>query len=167
MKKQRGALTFITPIIMVVIIMLGVLAMDGARLYSVRQEMQSQVNAAATAAAQATQACGSLSFNETASDRAYRGAVQGGFKGEESELDVSIGKVISEAGVLKFLASDAYQESNAVFVSYKKSEPISALLPSTIFGTVDMSVSAVAKKSVTATFSASAITAIVGGGEKI
>ncbi|MAY11746.1 MAG: hypothetical protein CL549_14885 [Alcanivorax sp.] len=164
MKKQRGALTFITPIIMVVIIMLGVLAMDGARLYSVRQEMQSQVNAAATAAAQATQACGSLSFNETASDRAYRGAVQGGFKGEESELDVSIGKVISEAGVLKFLASDAYQESNAVFVSYKKSEPISALLPSTIFGTVDMSVSAVAKKSVTATFSASAITAIVGGG---
>ena len=58
MNRQRGALLFITPIIMIAVILLGVLALDGARLYSLRQEMQSQVNAAATAAADGTQTCG-------------------------------------------------------------------------------------------------------------
>ena len=58
MNRQRGALTFIVPLIMVTIVLFGTLAIDGARLYSLRQEMQSQVNAAATAAADAAQACG-------------------------------------------------------------------------------------------------------------
>lgn len=163
MFRQRGALTFITPIIMVIIIMLGVLATDGARLYSMRQELQSQVNAAATAAADATQACGSLSFNESVSERAFDGAVANGFEGAQSDLDVLTGKVISEDDTLRFVEKADYLESNAVSVSYKKSEPISMLLPPSVFGTVDLSVSAVAKKSVEATFSASGVTAVVGG----
>jgi len=163
MNRQRGALTFITPIIMVIIIMLGVLATDGARLYSLRQELQSQVNAAATAAADATQACGSLSFNESVSGRAFDGAVASGFEGSQSDLNVSTGKVISEDETLRFVEKANYLESNAVSVSYVRSEPISILLPPSVFGTVDISVSAVAKKSVEATFSASGITAVVGG----
>jgi len=51
MFRQRGALTVITPLLMVLVILLGVMALDGARLFSLRKEMQSQVNAAATAAA--------------------------------------------------------------------------------------------------------------------
>lgn len=163
MNRQRGALTFITPIIMVIIIMLGVLATDGARLYSMRQELQSQVNAAATAAADATQACGSLSFNESVSERAFDGAVASGFEGGQSDLNVSTGKVISENDTLRFVEKSNHLESNAVSVSYVRSEPISILLPTSVFGTVDISVSAVAKKSVEATFSAAGITAVVGG----
>ncbi|MEQ8260302.1 MAG: hypothetical protein RH947_08395 [Alcanivorax sp.] len=163
MNRQRGALTFITPIIMVIIIMLGVLATDGARLYSMRQELQSQVNAAATAAADATQACGSLSFNESVSARAFDGAVASGFEGGQSDLNVSTGKVVSENDTLRFVEKENYLESNAVSVSYVRSEPISILLPASVFGTVDISVSAIAKKSVEATFSASGITAVVGG----
>ena len=51
MFRQRGALTVITPLLMLLVILLGVMALDGARLFSLRKEMQSQVNAAATAAA--------------------------------------------------------------------------------------------------------------------
>ncbi|QJX02500.1 Tad domain-containing protein [Alcanivorax sp. IO_7] len=57
MKKQRGALTFITPMIMVTIILLGALAMDGARLYSLKREMQSIANTAATIAVNDMQTC--------------------------------------------------------------------------------------------------------------
>ena len=45
MFRQRGALTVITPLLMLLVILLGVMALDGARLFSLRKEMQSQVNA--------------------------------------------------------------------------------------------------------------------------
>src|SRR5690606_15851423 len=58
MKRQRGALTVITPLIILLVILFSALALDGARLYAMRGQMQSIANAAATAAADAAQACG-------------------------------------------------------------------------------------------------------------
>ena len=41
MFRQRGALTVITPLLMLLVILLGAMALDGARLFSLRKEMQS------------------------------------------------------------------------------------------------------------------------------
>ncbi|HAM76528.1 MAG TPA: hypothetical protein DCQ09_13035, partial [Alcanivorax sp.] len=94
MNRQRGALLFITPIIMIAVILLGVLALDGARLYSLRQEMQSQVNAAATAAADGTQTCGGATVNMgNIRARALAAARTQGFDGADDELIVEPGVI--------------------------------------------------------------------------
>lgn len=49
--RQRGALSVITPLLLLIVITLTVMALDGARLYSLRSDMQAQVNVAAQAAA--------------------------------------------------------------------------------------------------------------------
>lgn len=164
MFRQRGALTVITPLLMLLVILLGVMALDGARLFSLRKEMQSQVNAAATAAASMTQSCESLSGSRTLPEMttlAENIARQSGWDGEGT-FRVKVGVVSGADGVLAFNEADLIQ-SNAVAVHYKRDVKLSSLLPDQ-FGMVEMTATAAARKEVLATVSAAGSTAVVGGG---
>ncbi len=165
--RQRGALTLVTPILLLVIIILSAMALDGARLYSLRSEMQSQVNVAAQAGASATQSCGGLAVSSAlVRQRALAAAQAQGFNDEAETLTVRTG-VISDPEddkVLAFAPVDFIEESNAVLVSYTRSEPISLLLPESVFGTLEITVNAAARKEVVATFSAAGSTASVDAG---
>lgn len=162
MKSQRGALLFITPMIMVIVILLGVLALDGARLYSLRQEMQSQVNAAATAAADGTQTCGGPNVSmERIRARALVAARAQGFDGDEKDLIINAGVIESEdSEVLSFRAESDLKQSNGLVVRLAYEEPISVLLPSS-FGTVTVSAQSAVKKETFATFFTEAYTASI------
>lgn len=165
MFRQRGALTVITPLLMLLVILLGVMALDGARLFSLRKEMQSQVNAAATAAADAAQACGGefVTLQEI-NDRALIAAQQQGFSSDSGTLVVQPGVIESDdEKVLSFEPVADLRRSNGVAVTYEREEPISLLLPESTFGTVTMSVGAAARKELIGTLSAAGSTAVVGG----
>ncbi len=167
MFRQRGALTVITPLLMLLVILLGVMALDGARLFSLRKEMQSQVNAAATAAADAAQACGGEVITlGNMRERALAAARAQGFEGEDGDLDVVAG-LLSDSdgdGDVAFSETDFLDQTNAVLVRYQREEPISLLLPDGIFGSVTVDVNAAARKEVVATVSAAGGTAGVDGG---
>jgi uncharacterized membrane protein len=165
MFRQRGALTVITPLLMLLVILLGVMALDGARLFSLRKEMQSQVNAAATAAADAAQACGGeFVALQDINNRALIAAQQQGFSGDASSLVVQPGVIESDdEKVLSFEPVTDLRRSNGVAVTYEREAPISLLLPESTFGTVTMSVGAAARKELIGTLSAAGSTAVVGG----
>lgn len=163
MRRQHGALTIITPLLMFLVILLGVMATDGARLYSLRQEMQSQVNAAATAAVNATQSCSSISGANSLVDIkavAEQAAEDNGWNGE-GLFRLEVGVLEPQSGGLVFRKTNLLQ-SNAVALQYQREVGISALLPDR-FGTVTLTSSAAAKKEVLATVSAAGSTAIAGG----
>lgn len=171
MNRQRGALTFIVPLIMVVIVLFGTLAIDGARLYSLRQEMQSVANTAATAAVNAVQACNGrlIDYDASMSDSALgtiaTTAIAPQLEALGGELTLVQSGIVepNEDGLYSYNAASLPYSSNAVRVVYEiKDTPISLLLPSKL-GSLDMKVSAVAKKEVLATISAAGSTAIIGG----
>ncbi|MFT0138584.1 pilus assembly protein TadG-related protein [Alcanivoracaceae bacterium MT1] len=166
MKRQRGALTVITPLIILLVVMFSALALDGARLYAMRGQMQSIANAAATAAADAAQACGggpiTLADIQSSADSAARAQ---GMDDLGGQLNIQAGVV--ETGVNNTLGFrptiSRISESNAVRVEYTLPDtPISRLMPG-LLGSVDLGVTAVAKKEVIATISAAGSTAVVGG----
>lgn len=163
---QRGAISVVTPLLLLLIVILSVLALDGARLFALRSDMQAQVNVAAQAGASATQSCGGLApSTTTVRQRALTAARAQGFSGEDADLLIQIG-VIEDAdddGVLAFDAVNFIEESNAVLVSYTRSEPISLLLPESMFGTLDMTVNAAARKEAVASISAAGGLAAIGG----
>ena len=167
MFRQRGALTVITPLLMLLVILLGAMALDGARLFSLRKEMQSQVNTAATAAADAAQACGGrmISLSDMR-QRALAAARAQGFEGGDDELIITPGLLedVDENGGLIFQAADFIDQTNAVLVSYQRDVKISLLLPEDIFGTVSVNVNAAVRKEAVVTMSAAGSTAVVGGG---
>ncbi|WP_194856223.1 pilus assembly protein TadG-related protein [Alloalcanivorax venustensis] len=162
MNRQRGALLFITPIIMIAVILLGVLALDGARLYSLRQEMQSQVNAAATAAADGTQTCGGATVSMgNIRARALAAARAQGFDGADDELIVEPGVIESDDNeVLSFRSEEDLMQSNGLVVRVASEEPISALLPSSL-GKVTVSAQTAVKKETFATFYTESYTASI------
>ncbi|MBL7252066.1 hypothetical protein [Alloalcanivorax marinus] len=167
MRRQRGALTFVTPLLMVIVVLLSTMALDGARLYSLRQDMQSQVNAAATAAADGVQTCGGQDVDmATIRQRALTAARGQGFTGEDGDLVVQAGLLQDSDGDgdIEFRTMPFLDQSNAVHVSYRRSARISMLLPETQLGSVDMEVSAAVRKEAVATLSAAGSTAGVGGG---
>ncbi len=164
--RQRGALSVITPLLLLIVIALTVMALDGARLYSLRSDMQAQVNVAAQAAAGAAQACGGQAPSTAlVQQRALAAAVAQGFEGSDQDLNVQLG-VIADAdssGVVAFESVDQIARSNAVLVSYTRNEPISMLLPQSVFGGISLSVNAAVRKEVVATVSAAGGTVGVGG----
>ncbi|WP_323775296.1 hypothetical protein [Alcanivorax sp.] len=166
-RRQQGALTVITPLLLVIVVILSVMALDGARLYMLRGEMQAQVNVAAQAGAAEAQSCGGQ-FVSTAviQARALAAAQAQGFNAEDGTLEVQVGLIedADDSDVLSFRPVNVVQESNAVLVTYTRSEPISLLLPASTFGTLDMSVNAAARKQVVATMSAAGSTATVDSG---
>ncbi len=166
-RRQQGALTVITPLLLLIVVILSVMALDGARLYMLRGEMQAQVNVAAQAGAAEAQSCGGQ-FVSTAviQSRALAAAQAQGFNAEDGALQVQVGLVEDADGsdVLSFRPVNRVEESNAVLVTYTRSEPISLLLPESTFGTLEMSVNAAARKQVVATMSAAGSTATVDSG---
>ncbi|HIL23496.1 MAG TPA: hypothetical protein EYG20_09455 [Alcanivorax sp.] len=169
-RRQQGALTVITPLLLLIVVILSMMALDGARLYMLRGEMQAQVNVAAQAGAAEAQSCGGQ-FVSTAviQSRALAAAQAQGFNAEDGTLQVEVGLIEDADGsnVLSFRPVNFVEESNAVLVTYTRSEPISLLLPESTFGTLDMSVNAAARREVTATISAAGSTAGLGGDESL
>ena len=166
-RRQQGALTVITPLLLLIIVILSVMALDGARLYMLRGEMQAQVNVAAQAAAAEAQSCGGQFISTPVIQaRALAAAQSQGFSGEDGSLQVQVGLIedADDSDVLSFRPVNFVEESNAVLVTYTRSEPISLLLPESTFGTLEMSVNAAARREVIATLSAGGSTATVGSG---
>lgn len=165
MRRQRGVLTFVTPLLMVLVVILGTLAIDGARLYSLRQEMQSQVNAAATAAAGAAQACGGETISlGTIQQRALMAAEAQGYTASSGLLSVQPGVMESDdSKVLSFEPVSDLRQSNGVVVEQQREVPISVLLPQSVFGSVNITVAAAARKELIATLSGAGSTAVLGG----
>lgn len=164
--RQRGALSVITPLLLLIVITLTVMALDGARLYSLRSEMQAQVNVAAQAAAGAAQACGGQAPSTAlVQQRALAAAVAQGFEGSDQDLNVQLGVIAdaSSSGVVAFEPVNLIERSNAVLVSYTRTEPISMLLPKSVFGGISLSVNAAVRKEVVATVSAAGGTVGLGG----
>ena len=169
-RRQQGALTVITPLLMVIVVILSVMALDGARLYMLRGEMQAQVNVAAQAGASATQSCGGQApATATVMQRALAAARAQGYAGTDDSLLIQTGLIDSsdEDNILTFQSVNFIEQSNAVLVSYTRSEPISILLPESVFGTLDITVNAASRKEVSATVSAAGSTAGLGGDESL
>ena len=166
-RRQSGVLVFLTPFLMVALAVVAVLAMDAARLYSVKADMQRVVNAAATAAADSSQACSmDADFSEMKS-RALTAAKAVGFSGDESELEVFSGILVpsdEDSAVLEFEKRVDIQQTNAAVVRYTREEPISKLLPSSFFDPVSLSVNAASRKELYAVLSAGASTAEINQG---
>lgn len=166
-RRQRGALTVLTPLLLLLVVILSVMALDGARLYSLRGEMQAQVNVAAQAGASATQSCGGFApTTALIRQRALAAAQAQGYSADADALTVTSGVIEAPAGdnVLAFRPVNFIEESNAVLVSYTRSEPLSILLPESVFGTLDITVNAASRKEVVATLSAAGSTASVDSG---
>lgn len=169
-RRQQGALTVITPLLLVIVVILSVMALDGARLYMLRGEMQAQVNVAAQAGASATQSCGGQApATATVMQRALAAARAQGYAGTDDSLLIQTGLIDSsdEDNILTFQSVNFIEQSNAVLVSYTRSEPISILLPESVFGTLDITVNAASRKEVSATVSAAGSTAGLGGDESL
>ncbi|MBJ6138613.1 pilus assembly protein TadG-related protein [Marinobacter litoralis] len=161
--RQKGVLIFLMPFILVAIAVVATLAMDATRLYSVRDDMQSVVNAAATAAADEAMACGVGDVSMMRA-RALAAAKQAGFDGDSDELELIVGVIDpNESGELEFSETPPKQ-SNAAVVRYTRKERVSWLLPETIFEPVEISVNAAARKELYATLSANSSTVKVTNG---
>ncbi|RBP25050.1 putative membrane protein [Marinobacter pelagius] len=161
----------ILPLLIVLLLGITTLMIDSARLLSLRSEMQSQANAAATAAADQARACSGPDASFLLMQNKALGAAQAlGFSGDSSELNVQPGLVrpgVGETDRLVFIEKDPASEldqTNAARVTYTRSERLSFLLPEALFEPVQLSVSAVARKEVVATVSAAGSTATVQNG---
>ncbi|MDX1636195.1 MAG: hypothetical protein R3280_16270, partial [Marinobacter sp.] len=165
---QRGALIAITPLVITAIVLMSVLALDGARLFTVQAQMQSQVNAAAAAAADTSQACGGQGISHDAmAQRALLAAQLQGYGGTAEALSISAGMLAESpgnAGELAFHHTSDLARTNAALVSYSRNEPISRLLPETMLGSLTLEARAAARKEVIATVSAAGSTTVIGGG---
>ncbi len=155
-RKQRGVLIFITPLIVTAIVLMMVLAIDGARLLALQSEMQNQVNAAASAAADGAQACGGADIAmSTMSARALAAAQASGYEGDGGALEVLPGLLESTEEntdlVFRSVPESALNRSNGVRVSMTREEPISRLIP---VGSITLETSAAVRKEVNATISA-------------
>ncbi len=168
MHRQRGALIAITPLVITAIVLMSVLAIDGARLFTLQAQMQSHVNAAAVAAADTSQACGGPDISQAAMvQRALLAAQLQGYDGTAEALSVSAGMLAEapgNAGELAFHHTSDLARSNAALVSYSRSEPISRLLPEAMLGSLTLEAQAAARKEVIATVSAAGSTTVIGGG---
>ncbi|MEP3590219.1 MAG: pilus assembly protein TadG-related protein [Marinobacter sp.] len=163
--RQKGVLIFLMPFILVAIAVVATLAMDATRLYSVKDDMQSVVNAAATAAADEAMACG-VGDVSLMRARALAAAKQAGFDGDNSELELIVGVIDpgdTDTSELKFTETPPNQ-SNAAVVRYTRKERVSWLLPETFFEPVEISVNAAARKELYATLSANSSTVKVTNG---
>lgn len=165
--RQRGALIIITPLLLTAIALVAALIIDAARLYALRAEMQSQVNAAAAAASDASQACGGPGVSlQDMSQRALTAARAQGYSGDDADLNVQAGLLEAssdESDQLLFRPASSFDQSNATLVSYRRDEPISRLFPE-LLGSVKLQTNAAVRKEVVATLSATGTAVGVGGG---
>lgn len=169
LQSQHGALIFVAPLAISVIVLVMVLAVDGARLLALQSEMQTQVNAAASAAADGAQACGGPDIEmATMSARALAAAKTAGYDGADDALSVIPGVLASSEEttdlIFRRVPESALNRSNGVRVTMAREEPISRLFPGGLFGTVTLERSAAVRKEVNATISAVSSSADIEGG---
>ncbi len=168
LRRQTGALIVITPLVIAAILLLTALAIDGARLFAVRADMQSQINSAAAAAADAAQACGGATVSiQTLADRAFNAAQALGFDAESSDLIVQPGVLETSetnSSELVFRPVTDIAQSNATNISYSRTEPISRLLPEAVLGDITLTVNAAVRKEVVASISAAGSTTGIDNG---
>lgn len=166
---QRGVLIFATPLILVLLGVFVTLLIDGARLASVRSEMQSVVNVAATAAADESQSCteGSATFGRMQT-QALAAARAAGFEGQDEDIQIIPGVLTpSVEGQLVFSALDAdsqMAQTNATRVVYTRLEPVFSLLPESVIAPIPITVDATARKEAVAIMSSTGATATVNSG---
>lgn len=160
--RQRGAFIFITPVILTLIVLFAVMAVDGARIYGVRNDLQNQANAAASAGAEATQACGGVDVSIAAMKaRALAAAQAQGFTGAADDLELRMGLLVPDPdspGQVMFQEVNDIAASNAVRVLLSREEAISRLLPESVLGSITLSASTAVRKEVRASLSASGST---------
>lgn len=168
LRRQRGAFIFITPLILTIIALFSVMALDGARIYGVRNALQDQANAAASAGAEASQACGGVDVSvATMKARALAAAQAMGFTGTEENLDLRVGVLVPDPAnpdQLLFQQVNDIAASNSVRIALTRDEPISRLLPEAILGTITLSASSAVRKEVRASLSTAGSTLGVSGG---
>lgn len=163
MKRQAGALSVVTPLLVIVILILSTLALDGARLFSLRKDLQAQANLAATAAVGKANTCGGDAAEEMVSRARAAMLLQAdaqGLDGKTQSISVQEGIITARDGkVLSFEPADNFLMTNGVAVEIKRVEPISRLLPESVLGSVTLTASAAAQKEVYATFYTESFTA--------
>lgn len=169
--RQRGVLLVATPLLLVLVAVFTALLIDGARLLLVKSEMQSIANSAATAAADEAQSCSGLPATFSAMQaRGLQAARAVGFDGDDSELEIIPGLLFQQEpsnGPLEFLPRNATSEmlqTNASWVRYTRTEPVSALLPERLFPPITLVAEASARKEVYAILSSQGATATIEGG---
>ena len=169
MNSQRGAMLITLPLLLLALFVITIVIVDASRLYGLQKEMQSQVNAAATAGADVAQACAGDSLSLSAiQSRALLAAQAQGFTGEASQLDIRGGVMESDPTDslrvgFRTLTGDNLNQSNAVRVSYSQEVPVSRLMPG-MLGTVNLTANAAARKEVVAVLSAAGSTIAVDQG---
>ncbi|WP_284455658.1 hypothetical protein [Alloalcanivorax xenomutans] len=152
MKRQRGALTVVTPLIIILIVLFSALALDGARLLSMQKEMQAQANAAAFAAAGSAYTCGGTDSNAMRA-LAIDAATAQGFDSGSGSIRVQQGVIKADSEkVLEFRRTDSFEETNGVAIEIERDVPISSLLPEAVLGRINLVSRAAARKEVYATF---------------
>lgn len=164
-RRQKGVLIFLTPFLFVALAVIVTLAMDVARIYAIRADMQRIVNAAATAAADEAQACGAGDLQAMRS-RALLAARRMGFEGSADELEIMAGVLTPDpdnTDVLRFTPTPV-EQSNATVVRYTRQEPVSWLLPESLVAPIELSVNAAARKELYAVLSANASTLAIHDG---
>ena len=106
MKRQAGALSVVTPLLVIVILILSTLALDGARLFSLRKDLQAQANLAATAAVGKANTCGGDAAEEMVSRARAAMLLQAdaqGLDGKTQSISVQEGIITARDGkVLSF-----------------------------------------------------------------
>ena len=181
LRRQKGVLALITPIVLLLILLFGMLILDGARLYSMHKKMQSEVDAIASAAASGAQACGGVNAQDLIQMQSSAlSAAQNLFPNDGASLsgnNIVLGNgkgffqmqpgVIHSAAaggdlVFQSVANTDFLQSNAVRVVYKRTTLKSELLP--FMGSITLTVTAAARNEAVATLSASGSTATVSGG---
>jgi len=170
-QRQRGALIFATPLLLVLIVTFTTLLIDGSRLLLVRSEMQSIVNSTATAAADEAQTCSGVpaTFNAMQT-RGLLAAKAAGFDGDEAAIEIVPGVLLqgqSTASPMVFTSRNPntqMAQTNAAWVKYTRTEPLSALFPESVFPPITLTAEAAARKEVYAILSATGATATVQGG---
>ncbi|WP_138435661.1 pilus assembly protein TadG-related protein [Marinobacter shengliensis] len=169
--RQRGVLLVATPLLLVLVAIFTALLIDGARLLLVKSEMQSIVNSAATAAADEAHSCSGLPATfSTMQARGLQAARAVGFDGDDSELEIIPGLLFQQEpsdGPLEFLprnASSEMAQTNASWVRYTRTEPVSALLPERLFPPITLVAESAARKEVYAILSSQGATATIEGG---
>lgn len=170
-RRQQGALIFATPLLLVLMVTFTTLLIDGSRLLLVQSKMESVVKSAATAAADEAQTCSGApaSFGAMQS-RGLVAARAAGFEGDDSEIDIIPGVMLQGASSttpMTFTPRDRDNEmaqTNAAWVRYTRSEPMSALFPDSVFPPITLTAEAAARKEVYAILSATGATATVEAG---
>lgn len=168
-RSQSGVLIFATPLILALIGVFVTLLIDGARLASIRSEMQSIANVAASAAADQSQSCtdDSADFARMQA-QALAAARAAGFDGQDGDLQVIPGVLSPNAsGELVFSARQAdsqMAQTNATRVVYTRSEPVSSLFPERLISPISITVDATGRKEAVAILSATGTTATIDGG---